>query len=356
MPKIQPIILCGGAGSRLWPESRGQRAKQFLTLTGTQSLLQQTMQRTANTDFAAPLILCGRDHVAPLESQLAGHAFQLLVEPMARGTAAAIALAAAHHLPAADAAAPDEAPLLLVMPSDHVISDLPAFHRAIQQAAPLAAQGWIVTFGITPDAPETGFGYIAAGEQLTDAAFAVTRFIEKPPRADAEAMLADGGYSWNAGIFLFRADRMADAMRQYCPDIFAAATAALRAAPAGLRIVADAAAFAHAPNTSIDYAVMEHDPRVAVVPVSMGWSDIGSWSAVHGLAEKDSAQNAISGDAWLHAAQGNLVRAGGKRVSLIGVEGLAVIVDGDDILILPLDQAQDVRLAAQQDEQRRGAP
>lgn len=352
MPKIQPIILCGGAGSRLWPESRGQRAKQFLTLTGTQSLLQQTILRTRAEDFAPPLILCGRDHVAPLENQLAEQPHHILVEPMARGTAAAIALAVAHYLPE-HAEAGADAPLLLVMPSDHVISDISAFHRAIEQATPLASQGWIVTFGITPDAPETGFGYIAAGNPLGGGAYAVRRFIEKPPRADAQAMLDQGGYSWNAGIFLFRADRMADAMRQFCPDILQAATDAIAASPSNTaHIQADATAFAAAPNTSIDYAVMEHDPQVAVVPVSMGWSDIGSWSAVHSLAAKDAQQNAISGDAWLHASHGNLVRAGGKRVSLIGVEGLAVVVDGDDILVLPLDQAQDVRLAAQQDEKR----
>lgn len=348
--QIQPIILCGGAGSRLWPESRGQRAKQFLTLAGASSLLQQSVSRIRTPDFAPPLIICGPDHIAPIHDQLQGQDYLLLVEPTARGTAAAIALATAHHLPNDTS----NSPLLLVMPSDHIITDIPAFHRAVAQAEPLAQQGWIVTFGISPNAPETGFGYIAAGEPISDTGFAVTSFIEKPCQQKAEAMLAAGGYSWNAGIFLFRADRMAQAMAQHCPDIYQAAHAALQLAEqdhSGRQdaILADAAAFAAAPSNSIDYAVMEHDQRVAVVPVDMGWSDIGSWSAVHALANKDAHNNAITGQAWLHASHGNLVRAGGKRVSLIGVEGLAVVVDGDDILILPLDHSQDVRLAAQQD-------
>lgn len=359
--QIQPIILCGGAGSRLWPESRGQRAKQFLTLAGASSLLQQSVSRISTPDFAPPLIICGPDHIAPIHDQLQDQDYRLLVEPAARGTAAAIALATAHHLPTTDTATPmpmdsaqDNSPLLLVMPSDHIITDIPAFHRAVAKAAPLAQQGWIVTFGISPHAPETGFGYIAAGEPIDDAGFAVTHFIEKPCQKNAEAMLAAGGYSWNAGIFLFRANRMAQAMTQHCPAIYQAAHAALHSAQHDHDakqnvILADAAAFAAAPNNSIDYAVMEHDQRVAVVPVDMGWSDIGSWSAVHALADKDAHDNAVSGQAWLHASHGNLVRAGGKRVSLIGIEGLAVVVDGDDILILPLDHSQDVRLAAQQD-------
>lgn len=336
----------------MWPESRGQRAKQFLTLSGTSSLLQQSLSRIENEIFAPPLILCGPDHITPIQAQLQGHEYQLLVEPAARGTAGAIALATAHHLPTTPntPSALTNSPLLLVMPSDHIISDLSAFHRAVTLAAPLAQQGWIVTFGITPNAPETGFGYIAAGEALDDAGFAVTRFIEKPCQDAAAAMLADGGYSWNAGIFLFRADRMAQAMSNHCPDIYAAAMAAIDAAQHGPQsIMADAAAFAAAPSNSIDYAVMEHDPRVAVVPVDMGWSDVGSWSAVHALAPKDAQNNAVNGDAWLYASQGNLVRSGGKHVSMIGVEGLAVVVDGDDILILSMDHSQNVRLAAQQD-------
>lgn len=336
---IQPVILCGGAGTRLWPESRGDRAKQFLPLTGEQSLFEHTVARTpAGEHFLPPVVLCGDGHVATVREQMGAHDASLLVEPMPRNTAAAIALAVARA---------DADTLLLVMPSDHVIADVPAFHAAIAKGARLAQQDWLVTFGITPDAPETGFGYIAGGAPLGEEGFAVDRFIEKPPLADAEAMLAAGGYSWNAGIFLFRAARMRDAMLTHCRAIFEAAD---RAVAAGMRdgdaLYADAVEFEKAPSDSIDYAVMEKDNRVAVVPVAMGWSDLGSWQAVHGLATCDAARNAVAGDVFLHDSHGNLVRAGGKRVSIVGLENVAVIVDGDDILVMPLGRSQDVRAAA----------
>lgn len=336
---IQPVILCGGAGTRLWPESRGTCAKQFLPLAGDDSLFRQTLARTPAGDaFLPPLILCGEAHVETVRDQLGAMQAALLVEPVPRNTAAAIALAVARA---------DADTLLLVMPSDHAIADLPAFHAAIARGARLARHDWIVTFGITPDAPETGFGYIASGPPLDSDGFAVDRFIEKPPLADAEAMLAAGGYNWNAGIFLFRAGRMRDAMLTHCRTIFEAADRAFAAGMIdGDALYADAVHFAKAPSDSIDYAVMEKDERVAVVPASMGWSDLGSWQAVHTLAPKDADGNAISGDAFLHDSHHNLVRAGGKRVSLIGMDNVAVIVDGDDILVMPLARAQDVRAAA----------
>jgi mannose-1-phosphate guanylyltransferase/mannose-6-phosphate isomerase len=336
---IQPVILCGGAGTRLWPESRGQRAKQFLPLTGPESLFRQTVQRTpAGAVFLPPIILCGDAHAAAVRDQMGTHEASLLVEPMPRNTAAAIALAVARA---------DADTLLLVMPSDHVIADVAAFHAAIAKGVRLAQQDWIVTFGITPDAPETGFGYIASGAALGQDGFAVDRFIEKPPLVDAEAMLAAGGYSWNAGIFLFRAGRMRDAMLTHCRTIFEAADRAVAAGRFdGDALYADAVHFAAAPSDSIDYAVMEKDDRVAVVPAAMGWSDLGSWQAVHTLAPKDAAGNAVSGDAFLHESSGNLVRAGGKRVSVVGMDDVAVIVDGDDILVMPLARSQDVRAAA----------
>ncbi|WP_432770747.1 MAG: NTP transferase domain-containing protein [Sphingopyxis sp.] len=340
---IQPVILCGGAGTRLWPESRGTRAKQFLPLTGPASLFQQTLGRTPAGDaFAPPMILCGDAHVDTVRAQLGAQQAALLVEPMPRNTAAAIALAVARA---------DADTLLLVMPSDHVIADVAAFHAAIARGAELARQDWLVTFGIAPDRPDTGFGYIASGAALAgddgNAGFQVARFVEKPPRADAEAMLAAGGYSWNAGIFLFRAGRMRDAMLTHCRAIFEAADRAVAAGRHdGDALYADAAAFAEAPSDSIDYAVMEKDDRVAVVPVAMGWSDLGSWQAVHALAPPDDAGNVTAGDVFAHDSRGNLIRAGGKRVSLVGMQDVAVIVDGDDILVMPLARCQDVRAAA----------
>lgn len=336
---IQPVILCGGAGTRLWPESRGDHAKQFLTLAGPDSLFRQTVRRTpAGADFLPPVILCGDAHIAAIREQMDAREAALLVEPMPRGTAAAIALAVAQA---------DAGTLLLVMPSDHVIADVPAFHAAIAKGARLAQQDWLVTFGVAPDRPETGFGYIASGDALGEDGFAVARFVEKPPLAEAEAMLAAGGYSWNAGIFLFRAGRMRDAMLTHCRAIFEAADRAIAAGQRdGDALHADAIPFEQAPSDSIDYAVMEKDDRVAVVPVAMGWSDLGSWHAVHALADKDADGNALGGDVFVHDSRGNLVRAGGKRVSLVGMDDVAVIVDGDDILVIPLARAQDVRAAA----------
>ncbi|MGL3822554.1 mannose-1-phosphate guanylyltransferase [Sphingopyxis sp. R3-92] len=337
---IQPIILCGGAGTRLWPESRGIHAKQFLPLTGGPSLFEQTVARVPPGEtFASPIILCGDAHVPFVREQMGLAEASLLVEPMPRSTAAAIALAVARS---------DADTLLLVMPSDHVIANVPAFHAAIAKGVLLAQQDWLVTFGIAPDRPDTGFGYIAGGAALGDEGFAVSRFIEKPPLADAEAMLAAGGYSWNAGIFLFRAGRMRDAMLTHCRAIFEAADEAVAAGMHdGDAFYADAIAFEKAPSDSIDYAVMEKDDRVAVVPVQMGWSDLGSWQTVHALATgKDADGNAAMGDVFLHDSRGNLVRASGKRVSLIGMDNVAVIVDGDDILVMPLARSQDVRTAA----------
>ena len=337
--QIQPVILCGGAGTRLWPESRGQRAKQFLPLTGSESLFQQTVARTAaGQDFLPPVILCGEEHADVVRDQLGAHEASLLIEPMPRNTAAAIALAVADA---------DADTLLLVMPSDHVIGDVPAFHAAIAKAARLAQADWLVTFGIAPTHPETGFGYIASAAAIGDDGFAVARFVEKPPLEEAERMLAEGGYSWNAGIFLFRAGRMRDAMLTHCRAIFEAADKALAAGQRdGDALYADGAKFEAAPSDSIDYAVMEKDDRVATVPVTMGWSDLGSWQAVHTLAARDEADNATLGDVFLHDSSGNLIRAGGKRVSVVGMEGVAVIVDGDDILVMPLKRSQDVRAAA----------
>src|SRR5690606_33247882 len=222
---IQPLILCGGAGTRLWPESRGTRAKQFLLLHGQRSLFRQTVERTpAGPDFLPPIVLCGDGHVAMVREQMDDREETLLVEPMPRNTAAAIALAVAQA---------DADTLLLVMPSDPVIDDVAAFHAAIATRIRLAQKDWIVTFGITPDRPETGFGDIAAGAPLGGGdeswGFAVERFVEKPPLEEAEAMLAAGGYSWNAGIFLFRAARMRDAMLTHCRPIFEAADKAMAA-------------------------------------------------------------------------------------------------------------------------------
>ena len=340
---IVPVILSGGSGTRLWPMSRPERPKQLLALTAADTMLQLTARRVAGEAFAAPIVVANARHADQIDEQLAaaGVAPQAVVlEPMGRNTAPAIALAALA------AGAGEQA--LLVMPSDHVIGDVDAFHAAIARAMSLVAQGWLVTFGIDPDAPETGFGWIQRGEALGDNAgggvFRVRRFVEKPPLDAAEAMLASGDYSWNGGIFLFRADIYLQALGQHDPGILVAAEAAMgKARHDGIRVFPDAKAFAASPDDSIDYAVMEKASRVAVVPVSMAWSDVGSWDALHAISDRDEADNAHAGDVLAIDTRNCLVRSDGPRVALLGVEDLIVIASGNDVLILPRGRSQEVK-------------
>ena len=337
---ILPVILSGGVGTRLWPMSRPERPKQLLALTAPETMLQLTARRTSDSAcFDAPVVVANAAHAGQIEAQLAAigaPAQALILEPMGRGTAPAIALAA---IAAGGGGTP-----LLVMPSDHVIADVAAFHAAIAHALPAVHDGWLVTFGITPDAPETGFGYIAAAEPIMPGVHRVARFIEKPPRASAEAMLAAGGHYWNGGIFLFRADTVLAALREHAPDVLAAARAAMEgAARTGARILPEAAAFAASPNDSIDYAVMEKAARVACVPVDMGWNDVGSWDALFALSAHDEAGNAQAGDVVAIETENCLIRAEGVRVAALGISDLIVVASGEDILILPRGRSQEVK-------------
>ncbi|MEG3181027.1 mannose-1-phosphate guanylyltransferase/mannose-6-phosphate isomerase [Sphingomonas sp. LT1P40] len=338
---IVPVILSGGSGTRLWPMSRPERPKQMLALTAEETMLQLTVQRTPFGErFAAPVIVANALHADMVEEQLGAveaKAQALILEPMGRNTAPAIALAALAVGGGSDP--------LLVMPSDHVIADVDAFHAAIHAAMPAVEDGWLVTFGIAPDAPETGYGYIQIGEAIGGGVHKVERFVEKPAREAAEAMIASGDHAWNGGIFLFRADVYLGALASFAPDMLAASQAAMdRAVREGTRILPDATEFAKSPSDSIDYAVMEKAPRVAVVPVSMGWSDLGSWDALHAISDCDIHGNACRGDVVAIDTADCLVRAGaGKKVALVGVSDLIVVVDGDDVLILPRGRSQDVK-------------
>lgn len=338
---IVPVILSGGSGTRLWPESRPERPKQLLALTASETMLQLTARRTGGDDrFAAPIVVGNAAHAELIEEQLeaVGQAAQaLILEPMGRNTAPAIALAA---LAAGGGAAP-----LLVMPSDHVIADPEAFRAAIHAALPLVEQGWLATFGIAPDAPETGYGWIRIGEEVGTGVHRVARFVEKPEREVAQGMLESGDHAWNGGIFLFRADAFLEALGTHAPLILQAAQIAMEGARReGARVHPDEAAFAASPSNSIDYAVMEKADRVAVVPVSMGWSDVGSWDALHAISECDAEGNARAGDVVMVETRRSFVRAGnGKRIALVGVDDLIVVADGDDILILPRGRSQEVK-------------
>lgn len=343
MQTIFPVILSGGSGTRLWPMSRTARPKQLLPLTGKETMLQQTVRRTVGTTgFEAPIIVANTSHADEIEAQLATIGIdnaKLILEPAARNTAAAIALAALT--------APADA-LLLVMPSDHVIADVPAFHAAIAKAAPVCGEGWLVTFGITPDQPDTGFGYIKRGDDIAAGVQQVERFVEKPDLETAKAYLASGGYSWNGGIFLFTASTYLQALGDLAPEILAAAQGAIEAGRTdGSRLYPDRAAFVTAPNESIDYAVMEKAAKVAVVPVEMAWSDLGSWDALHAIAPRDADDNAHHGEIVAIDTSGCLLRTDGPLVAAVGIKDLIVIATGDAVLILPRGSSQQVKKAVE---------
>jgi mannose-1-phosphate guanylyltransferase/mannose-6-phosphate isomerase len=338
---IVPVILSGGSGTRLWPMSRPEMPKQMLALTANETMLQLTAGRTQGERFAAPIVVANARHADLVEQQLADAGAipqALILEPAGRNTAPAIALAAIAAGGGGDA--------LLVMPSDHVIDDVPAFHAAIEAAMPLVSQGWLVTFGIAPDSPEIGYGWIQIGDALQPGVHRVARFVEKPPLDKAESMLASGDHAWNGGMFLFQADAYLEALAQFDPGILVATREAMdKARTEGTRIYPDATAFATSPDASIDYAVMEKAERVAVVPVAMGWNDVGSWDALHAISARDEVAHRSEGDGNVLAIDTRqcFVRSDGIRVSLVGVEDLIVVASGNDVLIMPRGRSQEVK-------------
>lgn len=347
---IVPVILSGGSGTRLWPVSTQAAPKQFQPLTDGGSMFLQTLGRAIDRNrFTAPMVVCGPAHVAHVEADLAAAGISdahIIVEPAARNTAPAIALAALAALAAGSAAT------ILVMPADHVMTNPAAFLAAIDAALPAVEAGALATFGIAPTHPETGYGYIAAAAGLAGSpgVHSVRQFIEKPPREAAEAMLAAGGHYWNAGIFLMRADRFLAELDRQQPAMAASCTAAMaHARQAGAHIHPDTGAFLESPANSIDYAVMEGAGQVVVVPVDPGWSDVGGWAALHDLADKDSDGNSRVGDIIAIDARDNYLRAcAGKRIAVMGVSDLIVVTHGDDILIIPRDRAQEVKAIVEQ--------
>jgi mannose-1-phosphate guanylyltransferase len=337
-PTITPVILTGGSGTRLWPLSRAARPKQFLPLTGETTMLEQTIARVTGKGFGEPLLVGGAAQEDMLRL-LAGSGTAIILEPEARNTAPAIALAAL--------ALPPDMPML-VMPSDHVIADVGAFEEAITKAAVLANDGWLVTFGIEPTGPETGYGYIEQGAALGENGFEARRFIEKPEREMAQTLLDTGGHHWNGGIFLFTAARYLEALERHAPDIVMAARAAFDTGHHNGSVHRpNADAFADAPSISIDYAVMEKAERVAIVPVSMGWSDVGSWDALHEISEKDVDGNTLSGDTLTIDTANSLIRSDGPKVTTIGVDNLIVVATKDAVLVMPRGESQRVKEAVE---------
>ena len=328
MTKITPVILCGGSGTRLWPRSRKAMPKPFLPLVGEETLFEATLLRCADAAyFAAPIVVTGAAHLVHVEAQLPDpQAGEVIVEPDAKNTAAAIALAALR-LPADS--------VMLVCPSDHHIGDCGAFVASARAAAELAAKGWLVSFGIAPTAPETGFGYIKRGAVIEGGpGFGVDRFVEKPDLDRAMQFFADGGYAWNGGIFAFRAGTFLEELAAHRPALAAAVRASVEQGRVeGRRFHPDAAAFAEIESESVDYAVMENTARAAMVPAAMAWSDIGNWQALHDALPRDEAGNAVRGPAELLGCSNVLVESDGPRVSVVGASDLIVVVDDGEVLV-----------------------
>jgi mannose-1-phosphate guanylyltransferase/mannose-6-phosphate isomerase len=361
---IIPVVLSGGSGTRLWPLSREQFPKQLLPLTGGgETMLQATVARTAGLPgIGAPVVVCNEAHrfmVAEQLRQAGVEGTRIVLEPIGRNTAPAIALAA-HAALGAAAASGDAAddPLLLVLPADHVVRDVVAFQAAVRAALPAAAAGRLVTFGVVPDAPETGYGYIrraaeplagvaGAGSAVVGAAgavYSIDRFVEKPDLATAERFVASGDHYWNSGMFLFGARRYLRELETQAPDIAAAVIAAFGAAKGDLDFLRiDAEAFAACRSDSIDYAVMEKTREAVVVPLAAGWSDVGSWSSLHAAVESDTDGNVLRGDVIAEDTRDSFVFSESRLVATVGLDSHVVVETKDAVLVAPRDRVQDVK-------------
>ncbi|MCG7531320.1 mannose-1-phosphate guanylyltransferase/mannose-6-phosphate isomerase [Psychrobium sp. MM17-31] len=337
---ILPVIMAGGNGSRLWPLSRQLFPKQFLKLHSDDTMLQSTVSRLQDIEHQPPLIICNEEHRFVVAEQLRSAGLnhgQILLEPVGRNTAPAIALAAFN------AVNQGQDPLLLVLAADHVIQNTDAFTQAVEQAATLAAQDKLVTFGITPTHPETGYGYIKAGVMESNSA-AVEQFVEKPDLATAQDYLQSGNYFWNSGMFMFKANVFLDELKQHRPDIYSACQSAMNNTSSDLDFIRiDKTAFELCPDDSIDYAVMEKTAQAMVVPMNADWSDIGSWSALWDIEEKDDNGNVCHGDVLNVDSRNSYINAQDKLVATVGLDNVVIVETKDAILVADKSKVQNVK-------------
>jgi mannose-1-phosphate guanylyltransferase len=347
MNMLFPIIMAGGSGSRLWPLSRQLNPKQFLPLADADfSMLQATIQRLDGLGAALPRLICNEQHrfLAAEQLRLLGlEKANILLEPVGRNTAPAIALAALQ------ACSESDDPILLVLAADHLIQDVDAFQTCIQTALPLAQDGKLVTFGIVPTHAETGYGYIEQGIDVGIGGFKVSRFVEKPDLVTAQEYLANGSYFWNSGMFMFRASRYLQELEAFRPDILAACRAALAGGSQDMHFTrVDEAAFAACPDDSVDYAVMEKTADAVMVPLDAGWSDIGSWAALWDVSDKDEQGNVFKGDVLNQRSNNTYVHADSRLVATVGLDDLVIVETKDAVLVAHKDHVQDVKKIVEQ--------
>jgi len=348
---MTPIILAGGTGSRLWPKSRAALPKQFLSLTSEQTMLQETLARLEGCNSDAPIIVCNDAHRFLVAEQLRQKGVDhggILLEPVGRNTAPAIALAALH------ATRDGGDPNLLVLAADHLIKDIGVFHQAIEKAEKLAEQNLLVTFGIVPTQAHTGYGYINADTPV-DCGLKVNEFVEKPDLDTAQGYVDSGKYYWNSGMFLFKASAYLKALQAYAPDILDACQRAIETKSSDLDFIrVDEATFASSPDDSIDYAVMEKTDKAAMVPLDAGWSDVGSWSSLWETADsKDENGNVVVGDAILKGVNNSYINAEERLISVIGLDDVVVVETKDAVMVAHKDKVQDIKSVVSQLKQEK---